>query len=76
MSSSPGSAPATRLNSLDGLRGIAALVVVFYHLSLVARPFLDTGHTGDVWWWLTETPLKVFTLGTESVLVFFVLSGV
>ena len=67
---------SNRLESLDGLRGIAAVVVMLYHLSLVARPFLDTGREGDAWWWLTETPLKVFTAGTEAVLVFFVLSGV
>ena len=75
----PGSRPAspgTRLASLDGLRGVAALIVVVYHLSLVARPFLDNRTTGDAWWWLTQTPLKLFTAGTESVLVFFVLSGV
>jgi peptidoglycan/LPS O-acetylase OafA/YrhL len=64
--------PATsRLTGLDGLRGVAALVVVFYHLSLVARPFLSPAE----WWLLTETPLKLITAGTESVLVFFVLSG-
>lgn len=64
-----------RLGALDGLRGIAATVVMIYHTSLVARPFLDTGTVGDAWWWITETPLKVFTAGTEAVLVFFVLSG-
>ncbi len=67
--------PSTRLTGLDGLRGVAALIVVFYHVSLVARPFLETGTEGDAWWWLTRTPLKLFTAGTESVLVFFVLSG-
>lgn len=65
-----------RLDSLDGLRGIAAVIVMLYHLSLVARPFIDTGRTGDAWWWLTQTPLKALTAGTEAVLVFFVLSGV
>lgn len=64
-----------RLVALDGLRGIAAVVVLLYHLSLIARPHLETGKVGDGWWWLTETPLKLFTAGTESVLVFFVLSG-
>lgn len=64
-----------RLTSLDGLRGIAAAIVMVYHLSLVARPFIDTGTRGDLWWWLTATPLKLFTAGTEAVLVFFVLSG-
>jgi peptidoglycan/LPS O-acetylase OafA/YrhL len=48
---------------------------MLYHLSLVARPYLDTGRVGDIWWWLTETPLKLATAGTEAVLVFFVLSG-
>ena len=61
----------TRLTGLDGLRGIAALVVVLYHVSLVARPFLSP----EEWALLTQTPLKLFTAGTESVLVFFVLSG-
>ena len=65
----------TRVPALDGLRGVVALIVVFYHVSLVARPFLDTGTDGDAWWWITNTPLKLFTAGTESVLVFFVLSG-
>jgi peptidoglycan/LPS O-acetylase OafA/YrhL len=67
--------PTTRLRSLDGLRGVAALAVLLYHTSLIARPFLDTGTRGDAWWWLTETPLKLATAGTEAVLVFFVLSG-
>lgn len=64
-----------RLTGLDGLRGIAAVIVMLYHLSLVARPFLESGTRGDAWWWLTHTPLKLLTAGTESVLVFFVLSG-
>lgn len=63
--------PQSRLTGLDGLRGIAALVVVLYHVSLVARPFLSPGE----WALLTQTPLKLLTAGTESVLVFFVLSG-
>lgn len=60
-----------RMRSLDGLRGAAALAVVFHHLSLVARPALSS----DTWAALTRTPLKLFFPGTESVLVFFVLSG-
>lgn len=64
-----------RLPALDGMRGIAASIVVIYHVSLVARPFLQTDTVGDAWWWITETPLKLLTAGTEAVLVFFVLSG-
>jgi peptidoglycan/LPS O-acetylase OafA/YrhL len=64
-----------RLTQLDGLRGIAALVVVVFHLSLIAQPFLDTHSTGDAWWWISETPLRLATDGTQAVLLFFVLSG-
>lgn len=75
---SAGRSPATRLASLDGLRGVAALVVVFHHLYLVAEPVLrrqgGTG-VGSALWWLSQTPLKLLTAGSEAVLVFFVLSG-
>lgn len=64
-----GSTP--RVLSLDGLRGFAAVGVMLYHLSLVARPELSDAS----WAWLTQTPLKLLFAGTESVLVFFVLSG-
>ena len=64
-----------RLTQLDGLRGIAALIVVIFHLSLIAQPFLDTNSTGDAWWWVSETPLRLATDGTQAVLLFFVLSG-
>jgi peptidoglycan/LPS O-acetylase OafA/YrhL len=64
-----------RLTALDGLRGIAALVVVVFHLSLIAQPYLDTNSTGDAWWWISETPLRLATDGTQAVLLFFVLSG-
>lgn len=61
--------------ALDGIRGVAAAVVVVHHLSLVARPFLESDRIGSAWWWINETPFKVFSAGTEAVLVFFVLSG-
>jgi peptidoglycan/LPS O-acetylase OafA/YrhL len=65
--------PMARIRSLDGVRGIAAVVVLLYHHSLMARPALE--HQPGVWEWLTQSPVKVFTAGTEAVLVFFVLSG-
>ena len=73
-----GTPASSRLTALDGLRGVAALVVVLHHLLLVATPFLkSTGGTapGSVYWWISETPLKLFSAGVEAVLVFFVLSG-
>lgn len=66
---------SSRLTALDGLRGVAALVVVLYHLSLVARPVLDGDEPAIGWTVATETPLKLAFAGTEAVLVFFALSG-
>src|SRR5438477_5151495 len=56
-----------RLKTVDGLRGIAALAVVFYHLNLAAR--LSYGHWTPAWvdWLLHQ--------GFLGVDVFFVLSG-
>jgi peptidoglycan/LPS O-acetylase OafA/YrhL len=69
-----------RLLSLDGLRGWAALVVVLHHTLEIAKPYLapPSGEpvvVGSLWWWLTETPLKLASAGQEAVVVFFVLSG-
>ena len=72
------SGPPRRLIALDGLRGVAALVVMFHHIYLVAVPFLRRAGgsaPGSPYWWVSETPLKILTAGTEAVLVFFVLSG-
>lgn len=63
--------PSARITGLDGLRGFASLAVVLFHLSLVARPALSE----TAWVWLTQSPLKILFPGTESVLVFFALSG-
>lgn len=73
-----GAPASSRLTALDGLRGVAALVVVMHHLLLVADPFLkSSGGTapGSLYWWISETPLKLLSAGSEAVLVFFVLSG-
>jgi peptidoglycan/LPS O-acetylase OafA/YrhL len=67
-----------RYRSLDGLRGVAALIVVFHH-SLLAFPavanYTGVPATGSVLWWFEVSPLKLFSAGAEAVLVFFVLSG-
>lgn len=67
-----------RLHALDGLRGIAAFVVVLHHVLLVAQPVSQPPGEPEpwsVWWWLERTPLELLTAGHEAVLVFFVLSG-
>jgi peptidoglycan/LPS O-acetylase OafA/YrhL len=70
-----------RIRGLDGLRGIAALVVLVHHTLLLTqlfvRPYVDPspGTFGDVYWWLTYTPLHLLWDGSTAVFVFFVLSG-
>jgi peptidoglycan/LPS O-acetylase OafA/YrhL len=68
-----------RLHALDGLRGVAAFLVVLHHVLLIAQPVSQPPGepaVGTVWWWLERTPLKLLTAGHEAVIVFFVLSGV
>ncbi|SOC87424.1 Peptidoglycan/LPS O-acetylase OafA/YrhL, contains acyltransferase and SGNH-hydrolase domains [Curtobacterium sp. 314Chir4.1] len=70
--------PAGRIGSLDGLRGVAAAVVLVHHALLVV-PTLSAGNNGEPIpanrAWLVDSPLHVFWAGGEAVFVFFVLSG-
>lgn len=74
------SAAGGRIASLDGLRGVAAFVVLVHHC-LLAIPTLATSAYGGTpasrttAWVLTSTPLHLFWAGHEAVFVFFVLSG-
>lgn len=67
-----GDQPGDRLASLDGLRGLAAVVVVVHH-SLLAIPAIAAGSSSTDW--LAHTPLHLLWAGSEAVYVFFVLSG-
>lgn len=70
-----------RVRALDGIRGLAAVVVVVHHTFLVspllANPYQNPYDVrpGTIAWWATYTPLHLFWDGTEAVFVFFVLSG-
>jgi peptidoglycan/LPS O-acetylase OafA/YrhL len=59
-----------RINSLDSVRGIAALVVVFSHL-YAGIPAFNVDHL----WVFNYTPLSFLIDGRFSVLIFFILSG-
>jgi len=64
--------------ALDGLRGLAAVVVVVCHAFVSHANFPAEEGTGprfDVAWWLTWSPLHLLWEGTGAVMVFFVLSG-
>ena len=89
MSSSPSAPPpssgkpaAVRLIELDGLRGLAAVIVLIHHAletvpalaEVGARP--GTVPTGTFNRILTQSPLHLLWAGHEAVLIFFVLSGV
>lgn len=63
-----------RLESLDGLRGIAAAVVVVFHYMCMFHHHLIPGMSSDPVW-LSETPVGLLWDGLFAVSVFFALSG-
>lgn len=70
----------TRIKSLDGLRGLAAVAVVATHLIMTFIPMLYMGRearqSGSGWMdSVARSPLFVFYSGMFAVFVFFTLSG-
>jgi peptidoglycan/LPS O-acetylase OafA/YrhL len=63
-----------RLTELDGLRGVAAAVVVIFHYLALLHPGL-LPHYSVQPPVLSDTPVAVLWNGTFAVFVFFVLSG-
>lgn len=77
---SPSPRPASRFASLDGLRGVAALVVVIHHAFLVSPLFAAANYGSDlggegIRFWMSYSPIHLVWAGSEAVVIFFVLSG-
>lgn len=69
-----------RHGGLDGLRGIAALIVVFYHFvvsSTAGSEFPYSTEQSSSFWvnLFSFTPMRIFLAGGQAVHVFFVISG-
>jgi peptidoglycan/LPS O-acetylase OafA/YrhL len=69
-----------RLAALDGLRGVAAVVVMLSHIVLASVATLGTAAYLDLpalgaWKLVANSPLAVVWAGSELVTVFFVLSA-
>lgn len=71
-----------RLVELDGVRGLAAVIVLIHHSLLTVPALGEVGArpgvipTSTAARLLTTTPLHLLWMGHEAVLIFFVLSGV
>ena len=68
-----------RIHSLDSLRGIAAFVVIIFHIMLSFNIFYNADrnfeYENNFVKIINESPLHLFWGGNEAVLLFFVLSG-
>ncbi len=69
-----GATTSDRILALDGLRGIAAMVVVVFHFLCLMHPaIVPDMHDSPPW--VSDSPVAVLWNGPFAVSVFFVLSG-
>ena len=74
-------AETTKISHLEGLRGIAAIIVILSHFVVGFYPALYNGHTSETHTtiqaetYIYDTPLNIFYAGNFAVCIFFVISG-
>ena len=73
----PPDRPLSKTAYLDGLRGVAALIVYIFHFSYLWFPFLRNGYgTSPTDNLLLQLPIiRILHSGRSSVTIFFVISG-
>lgn len=69
-----------KLKAIEGIRGVACLMVVFSHLSLAFFPYLhafagEPGSNNPIQYWIHNSPFGFIYSGSSAVYIFFVLSG-
>lgn len=72
------SSPISRQTSfLDGMRGIAALIVAFYHTAQAYSSAVDKGygHNGEIYSFIQLPFIRLIYAGHAMVCIFFVIGG-
>ena len=69
-----------RVKSIEGVRGLAALVVLVHHFAVMYYPAyywggMERSHYNSIDIWLGQTPLSFFVNGNSGVMIFLVLTG-
>ncbi|MEG7485901.1 acyltransferase [Enterobacter hormaechei] len=68
-----------KIESVDGVRGLACLMVIFSHLSLIFFPYVFIGKMtemhSEMEYYIYHSPITFFYSGTSAVFIFFSLSG-
>ena len=77
-----GQSTKSKLGFLDGVRGIAMMIVVFHHFGLAFFPAINYLNpekihlgNGEIELFIAKTPFNLFFNGGFAVSIFFVLSG-